>query len=419
MTIRSHPLRFESLVVHGEPEAGPCGPTTVPIVQSSAFAYGTASALEDVFRGRKVAPVYTRLGNPTTEALEKRLALLEGGVAAVATASGMAAIATAVMSIIRSGDEILASASLFGGTFSLFKETLSNYGVTTHFVDPTDVAAVRSGVTDRTRLIFMETIGNPRIDVPDISAIAAAAKEERIPLVVDATVSTPCLARGCDLGADIIVHSTSKYINGTGSAIGGVIIDMGRFGWRSDKFPHFAPFVKRYGEFAFTARVRKLIHKDFGACAAPMNSFLLIEGLETLALRMEKHCANAIALANFLSGHPKVNWVRYPGLAESPFHEVAARQFGGRFGGLLAFGLADREGAFRFIDHLRMAKNAANIGDVKTLVIHPASTIYCDYETEDKALLGVAEELVRVSVGIEHKDDIIEDFAQALSRSAD
>lgn len=419
MTIKSHPLRFESLVVHGGPEAGPCGPTTIPIVQSSAFSQGTASALEDVFRGRKAGPVYTRLGNPTTEALEKRLAFLEGGVAAVATASGMAAIATAVMSIIRSGDEILASSSLFGGTFSLFKETLSNYGVTTRFVDPTDVAAVRSGVTDRTRLVFVETIGNPNIDVPDISAIAAAAKEAGIPLVVDATVSTPCLARGCDLGADIIVHSTSKYINGAGSAIGGVIIDMGRFDWRNDKFPHFAPFVKRYGEFALTARVRKLIHKDFGACAAPMNSFLLIEGLETLALRMEKHGANAIALAHFLNGHPKVTWVRYPGLAESPFHEVATRQFGGRYGGLLAFGLADREAAFRFIDHLSMAKNAANIGDAKTLVIHPASTIYCDYETEDRALLGVTEELVRVSVGIEHIDDIIEDFAQALSRSVD
>ena len=274
MTIKTPQLRFESLVVHGGLETGTCGPTTVPIIQSSAFAYGTASALEDVFRGRKTGPVYTRLGNPTTEALEKRLAFLEGGVAAVATASGMAAIATAVMSIIRSGDEILASASLFGGTFSLFRDTLSNYGITTRFVDPTDVAAIRGGVTDRTRLIFVETIGNPRIDVPDISAIAAAAQEAGIPLVVDATISTPCLARGCDLGADIIVHSTSKYINGTGSTIGGVIIDMGRFGWRNDKFPHFAPFVKRYREFAFTARVRKLIHKDFGACAAPMNSFI-------------------------------------------------------------------------------------------------------------------------------------------------
>lgn len=417
MTIKTPQLRFESLAIHGGLETGTDGPTTVPIVQSTAFAYGAASVLEDVFRGRKAGPVYTRLGNPTTEVLEKRLALLEGGRAAIATSSGMAAIATAVMSIVRSGDEILASASLFGGTFSLFRETLSNYGVTTCFVDPTDAAAVRSGVTGRTRLIFVETIGNPRIDVPDVSAIAATAKEAGVPLVLDATISTPCLARGCELGADIIVHSTSKYINGAGSAIGGVIIDMGRFVWRGDKFPHFAPFVKRYGEFAFAARVRKLIHKDFGGCAAPMNSFLLIGGLETLALRMEKHCANAVALAHFLNSHPKVTWVRYPGLAESPFHEIASRQFHGRYGGLLAFGLADREGAFRFIDHLRMAKNAANIGDAKTLVIHPASTIYCDYKTEDKVMMGVTEEMVRVSVGIEHKDDIIEDFAQALGEA--
>jgi O-acetylhomoserine (thiol)-lyase len=237
MKIKTPPLRFESLVVHGGGEPAPYGPTTIPIVQSSAFAYETADAMEDAFTGRKASPVYTRLGNPTTGALEKRLALLEGGFAAVATSSGMAAIATAVMSIVRSGDEILASSSLFGGTFSLFRDTLSNYGITTRFVDPTDASAIRNGVTDRTRLIFVETIGNPKIDVPDISAIGKVAGEAEIPLVVDATVCTPYLARGCDLGADIIVHSTSKYINGAGSAIGGAVIDMGRFGWRIVRAP--------------------------------------------------------------------------------------------------------------------------------------------------------------------------------------
>jgi O-acetylhomoserine (thiol)-lyase len=217
-----------------------------------------------------------------------------------------------------------------------------------------------------------------------------------------------------ELGADIVIHSTSKYINGTANSIGGAIIDAGSFDWQSDKFPHFEPFHRKYRSFAFTARVRKLIHKDFGACAAPFNSFLLGEGLETLALRMERHCSNAMKVARFLDSHEKVSWVNYPGLPDSPFHEVANRQFNGRFGGLLTFGLADKKSAFRLINNLRLAKNLANIGDTKTLVIHPASTICADYTAEVKALMGVSEEQVRVSVGIEDIEDILEDFASAL-----
>jgi O-acetylhomoserine (thiol)-lyase len=407
-------LAFDTLLIHGGLEAGPGGATTVPIVQSSAFAHATAEELEDIFRGRKIGQVYTRIGNPTTESLEKRLALLEGGVAAIATASGMAAITTAVTTVVCSGDEILASSSLFGGTFSLLRDTLSNFGITTRFVDPTDLEAVRSGINDRTRLIFLETVGNPKLDVPDIPAIAAIARNAGIPLMVDATVTTPYLARGGDLGADIVVHSTSKYINGTGSAIGGAIVDLGRFDWGSTLFPHFEPFVKKYRQFAFTARCRKLIHKDFGACAAPMNSFLLSEGVETLALRMERHCANALQLARFLAAHPAVDWVNYPGLEESPYHEVAGRLYGGKYGGLLTFGVADKAAAFRFINGLRLARNLANIGDAKTLVIHPASTICCDYNPEEWALMGVSNELVRVSVGLEAIDDILEDFGEAL-----
>ena len=255
------------------------------------------------------------------------------------------------------------------------------------------------------------------MDVPDIGAIAAIAREAGIPLLVDATVTTPWLARGKDLGADIVIHSTSKFINGTGSVIGGAIIDLGPFDWESAQFPHFAPFVKKYRNFAFTARARKLIHKDFGACAAPMNSFLLTEGIETLALRMERHCANALQLARFLDGHAKVRWVNYPGLDDSPFHAVAKRQYGGRFGGILTFGLADSAAAFRFINGLRLASNLANIGDAKTLVIHPASTICCDYtDAERERPMGVTEEMVRVSVGIEAIDDILDDFAEALEQ---
>lgn len=407
-------LHFETLLIHGGLEPGPTGATNVPIVQSSAFAHATAEDLEDVFRGRKPGQIYTRLNNPTTESLERRLALLEGGIAAIATASGMAAIATAVLTILRAGDEILASSSLFGGTYSLFRDTLSNYGISARFVDPTDVTALTEGVNDRTRLIFVETIGNPKMDVPDIRAIASVAAKAGVPLMVDATVSSPYLARGRDLGADLVIHSTSKFINGTGSVIGGAIIDCGTFDWNSPLFPYFAPFVKKYRQFAFSARLRKLMHKDFGSCPAPMNSFLLSEGIETLALRMERHCGNALQLAQFLNEHPKVSWVNYPGLPGSPFFEVANRQFGGRFGGLLTFGLSGKEDAFRFINGLKLAKNLANIGDAKTLVIHPASTICCDYSLEQQRLLGVSDELVRVSVGLEFVNDIIGDFARSL-----
>ncbi|AJE02783.1 O-acetylhomoserine aminocarboxypropyltransferase/cysteine synthase family protein [Geobacter pickeringii] len=408
-------FRLDTLLIHGGLEPGPAGATTVPIVQSSSFAHDTAEDLEDIFRGRQVGHVYTRINNPTTESLERRLTLLEGGISAIATSSGMAAITLAVLTIVRSGDEILSSASLFGGTFSLFRDTLSNYGIATRFVDPSDLGAMRAAVTERTRLIFVETMGNPRLDVPDLAALAEIAREAGVPLVVDATVTTPVLGRVKELGADIVVHSTSKYINGTGSAIGGAIIDCGTFDWKRASYPHFEPFVKKFRQFAFTARARKLIHKDLGACPAPMNSYLFSEGIETMALRMERHCANAQRLAEFLAAHPTVAWVNYPGLASSPWHETAKAQFGGRYGALLTFGLADKGAAFRCIDGLRLAKNLANIGDAKTLVIHPASTICADFGPEEKALMGVSEEMIRVSVGIEAIDDIIEDFGEALA----
>lgn len=407
-------LHFETLLIHGGLEPGPAGATTVPIVQSSSFAHETAEDLEDIFRGRKSGQIYTRLNNPTTDSLEKRLALLEGGVAAVATASGMAAISTAVLTILRSGDEILASSSLFGGTYSLFKDTLANYGILSRFVDPTDLAAFKVALSPSTRLIFVESIGNPKMDVPDIAALAGIARKAGIPLILDATVTSPYLARGRDLGADLVIHSTSKYINGTGSTIGGAIVDNGTFNWQSPLFPHFEVYVKKYRQFAFTARLRKLMHKDLGACPAPMNSFLLTEGIETLALRLDRHCSNALALARFLRNHPRVAWVNYPGLEDSTFHDIAKRQFGGKFGGLLTFGLSGQPEAFRLINGLKLARNLANIGDAKTLVIHPASTICVDYPPDQRLLLGVSDELVRVSVGLEHQDDIIGDFSQSL-----
>lgn len=413
MAAPANKFRFDTLLIHGGNESNPSGATTLPIVQSSAFAHETAEQLEDLFRGRKIGHVYTRLGNPTIETFERRLALLEGGIAAIATASGMAAITTAVMSVVRSGDEILSSSSVFSGTYSLFRDTLSNFGIGVRFVDPTDLNAVAQAITPKTKLIFTETIGNPKLDVPDIAALAAIAKGAGVPFMVDATVTTPYLVRVKELGADIVIHSTSKFINGTANAIGGAIIDCGTFDWSRDGFPHFAPFHKKYRQFAFTARVRKLIHKDFGACAAPMNSFLTAEGIETLALRMERHCSNALALARFLQEHPRISWVNYPGLPSSGQYQIATSQYRG-YGGILTFGIGDKESSFRLINSLRLVKNMTNIGDAKTMIIHPASTFCCDFTAAEQELMGVTANLLRVSVGIEAIDDIIEDFTQAL-----
>jgi len=287
-------------------------------------------------------------------------------------------------------------------------------GITARFVDPLDLDGFRAAINEHTRLVFVETIGNPKLDVPDVPALARIAHEAGIPIMVDSTVSTPYLASGAQLEADILAYSTSKYINGTGTTIGGAIIDRGVFDWNNPKFPHFEQFHKKYRAYAFSARARKLVHKDVGACAAPFNSYLLTEGIQTLALRMERHCSSALELARFLKAHPRVAWVSYPGLKDSPQHAVASRLYGGRYGGLLTFGTGDKPSAFKVINGLKLARNLANIGDAKTLVIHPASTICADYNAEEKTLMGVTDDLIRVSVGIEDCRDIIEDFKQAL-----
>ncbi|MDD2239377.1 MAG: O-acetylhomoserine aminocarboxypropyltransferase/cysteine synthase [Kiritimatiellae bacterium] len=411
-----NPYQIETQLVHGGLESGPGGATAVPIVQSSSFAKPTAEELENLFRGRAAGPVYTRMGNPTTGALEKRLALLEGGGSAIATASGMAAISTAALTILRAGDEILSSSSLFGGTYSLFRDTLPQYGISARFVDPLDLDGFRKAITDRTRLLFVETIGNPKLDVPDVPALAQLAHDAGLPLMIDTTVTSPVLATGVSLGADLLAYSTSKYINGTGTTIGGAIIDRGVFDWNSPAFPHFAPFHQTFRNFAFTAQARKRVHRDLGGCAAPFNSFLLTEGLQTLALRMDRHCSNALALARFLQDHPRVARVNYPGLEDSPHRAMITRLYGGRASGLLTFSVADKAAAFRIINRLKLAKNLTSIGDAKTLVIHPASTICADYSDEEKARLGATDDTIRVSVGIENARDIVEDFRQALDR---
>ncbi|MHC4337120.1 MAG: O-acetylhomoserine aminocarboxypropyltransferase/cysteine synthase family protein [Planctomycetota bacterium] len=393
------------------------GATAVPIYQTVSFAYKTAQELADVFDNKAPGYIYTRLANPTTTALEARLAELESGIGCIATSSGMAAITSVAMGLLRTGDEIISAAGIFGGTVSLFVNTLGRFGVKTRLVDAAKTEQFAKAVNDKTRLIFVETIGNPRMDVPDIPAIAGIAHGANIPLIVDNTLTTPFLIRSQQFGADIVVHSTSKFINGHGTAIGGAIIDTGNYDWATGPFEDIKELSEKAGQLAFLAHLRNLIYRDLGGCPAPMNSFLMLQGLETLSGRIAKHCENATKLAEYLRGHANVGWVNYPGLKNSKFNDRVVKLFEGRGGGLLTFGLGDKEKAFKFIDSVNLAKNLANLGDAKTLVIHPSSTIFHEFSVQQQKQMGVTEDMVRVSVGIEDFDDIRADFEQAIEKT--
>jgi len=414
--VKKNTTHIETEVLHGgyAPEEA-TGATTVPIFQSAAFAYESAEELEAVFAGRDAGFVYSRINNPTLDRFERRITALEDGLASVSCASGMAAISTTVMALAGTGDEIISGNSIFGGTSSLFVHTLPRYGITTRFVETTAVEAYRNAMTDRTRLIFVETIGNPKLDVPDIAAIARVAAEHGIVLVVDNTVTTPMLCRPKELGADIVIHSTSKYINGHGNAIGGIIVDSGTFDWSGSRYPHLKPFYDRVRSFAFIAALRNRVHRDLGGCFSPFNAFLMSIGIDSLALRMERHCANARRVADTLADDARIEEVCYPGLATHADHAVATRQFAKRYGGLLTLRLGTKDRCFRFINALQRARNLANLGDAATLVIHPASTFCRDATEAERLAMGVTEDLVRFSIGIEHEDDILEDLDQALS----
>jgi len=413
-------MRPETLAVHGGFSGDPVsGATVAPICQSVSYAYKTAQQLADVFAGRAPGYIYSRISNPTTTALEARLTRLEDGVGAIATSSGMAAISSVVTGLVRTGDKILAAAGIFGGTVSLFENTLSRFGVETVTIDATDTDAFAAAIDDKTKLIFIETIGNPRMDIPDIPALAKVAGDAGIPLVVDNTVTTPHLIRPGDHGADVVIHSTSKFINGHGAAIGGAIVDTGNYDWRNGAFEDIRELSKRVGNLSFLAHQRNLIYRDLGGCAAPMNSFLMLQGLETLPGRMDRHCDNALKLAGFLSRHPDVSWVNYPGLDDNEFKPRVGQLFGGRGGGLLTMGLGDKSAAFKFIDSLKLATNLANLGDAKTLVIHPASTIFHEFGDDELGPMGVTEDMVRVSVGIEAYEDIEADFQQAIAAAVE
>lgn len=413
----NQPLHLETQLIHGgyEPEQI-TGATTPPIFQSTSFAYKTAEELEAVFAGREAGYVYSRIGNPTLAGFERRLAVLEDGLGAMACASGMAAISATILALAGQGDEIISGNSIFGGTYSLFANLLQRCGIRTVFVESTDIAAYRDAIGDRTKLIFVETVGNPKLDVPDIAALANVAQAKNVVLVVDNTVTTPLLLQPKKLGADIVIHSTSKFINGHGNAIGGVIVDCGTFDWSSPRYRQLSPSYKRAGNMAFLAYLRNQICRDLGSCLAPFNAFLMSIGIESLGVRMERHCANALRVADFLAEDRRVCEVRYPGLRGHPDHAVAQRQFAGRYGALLTLKLKSKEQCFKFINGLKRAQNLANLGDAKTLVVHPASTLCRDLTGEQRRAVGVTDELVRFSIGIEHVDDILSDLDNALAK---
>lgn len=390
------------------------GAVNKPIYQSTSFAYQTAEELARVFTGKAAGFTYSRLNNPTNAAFEAKIARLEGGIGAVSCASGMAAISTAILSLVEQGDRIVAGNSLFGGTYNFLKNDLTRWGIKTVFVEATDPESYQEAINDQTRLVYVETVGNPKLDIPDIRVISSIAHNAGVPLVVDNTLMTPYLFKARDFGADIVIHSTSKFINGNASSIGGIIVDLGTFNWQDGNFPLLKDYLQ-YGSFCYLAKIRQDLFRNLGGCASPFNIYLNSLGLGTLAVRMDKHCDNARKLAEFLQEKDGIKRVNYPGLPSHPDHEVARRQFKGKYGGLLTFELEDEAASFKMINNLQLAKNLPNLGDIRTLVIHPASTIYSNVSPEKQRELGVTPGLIRISVGIENPEDIINDFDRALS----
>jgi O-acetylhomoserine/O-acetylserine sulfhydrylase len=427
-------LHYETLQVHAgqEPAAG-TNARAVPIFQTTSYTFNDAEHGARLFALEEFGNIYTRIMNPTTEVFERRMAALEGGVAGLAAASGQAAQLLTVATLCQAGDNIVSTSFLYGGTHNQFKVTLPRLGIAVKLVDGDEVAALERAIDDRSKALYVETIGNPRFNVPDLAAIAALAHRHRIPLVVDNTFGCAgYLCRPIEHGADIVVASATKWIGGHGTSIGGIIVDSGRFDWGSGKFPVFtepAPgyhgisFHERFGpaspfgNIAFAIRARVELLRDLGPCLSPFNAFLLLQGLETLSLRVQRHVDNALELARWLAEHTEVAWVSYPGLPDHPYHELARRYLRHGFGGVLAFGIRGGLAAGRaFIESVELASHLANVGDAKTLVIHPASTTHQQLSDAEQRAAGVTPDLIRVSVGIEHLDDIRADFARAFTR---
>ena len=406
-------MQFNTALLHqGASVDAQTGATLTPIYQVSAFAHESAEQLEKVFNNQAPGFAYTRIGNPTVDAFEKRMAAMEHGIGAVACSSGMAAVTMSLLNLLECGDELIAGAGLFGGTIDLFGD-LEKFGIHTHFVNSVTTEEIAPLLNDKVKAVFTELIGNPKLDVVDLQAVSALVHSRNIPLFIDSTTATPYLIHPFDYGADVVIHSTSKYINGSGDAISGVIIDSGNYHFSSH--PAFADY-KKYGKFAYIAKLRNGIWRNTGSCLSPMNAFLNSIGLETLGLRMERICDNALKLAQFLEETDGIE-VNYPALKSSPYYELTQKQFGGKGGAILTLRAGSKEKAFKLINSLQYAVNATNIGDTRTLVIHPASTIYTHSSPEQQRNAGVYEDSIRVSVGIEDAEDLIADFAQAIQKS--
>lgn len=405
-------MEFNTKLLHGSAVSRYADGATIPsIAQTTAFQYETAEEHESVFLGRKPGFAYTRVGNPTVSAFERRIAEMEGGSRAYACSSGMSAITLALLNMLSSGDEIIAGASLYGGTIDLFRD-LRQFGIMTHFVQNMTEEEIAPLISERTKVLFGEVIGNPSLAVMDIRKIADLAHRNGIPLVVDSTTATPYLVNPIELGADLVVHSSSKYINGGGNSVSGVIVDAESFPWNFERFKALAPF-KKFGHLAYGVRMATDTRENFGCCLAPFNAFLNVIGMETMGLRMDRICENARSLAESLAGFSKLQ-VRYLTLPDNPYRELAKRQLRGRGGGIFTFRAGSRQKAFDVMNHLHYAARASNIGDLRTLVIHPASTLYIRSTEEEREQAGVFEDTVRVSVGIEDIDDLIRDFTDAI-----
>lgn len=406
---------FDTQAVHTTQSMPASGrPTAQPLYDSAAFAYETAEELEQVFAGRRPGHVYSRISNPTVAAFEARIAALEEGRGAVALASGMAAVTAAVTALARSGDSVVFSRSLFGGTLLLARKVLPRYGVDSRFVDLENEEVLSASIDGTTRALFVESIGNPKLDVPRLDAVCSVASERGIPVIVDNTLATPVLLKPRAHGAALVVHSTTKYINGNGTSVGGAVVDTGVFDWSRHPDGDLVATTERAGGFGFLVHLRRRIVQNIGSFMAPIVAWTQLQGVPTLGLRVRRQCENALALARFLDRHRAVEAVHYPGLPSSRWYEAAAALLDGGFGGLLTLRLGSRDRAYTCLNALTLVSQLANLGDAKTLAIHPASTIYRDCSEEERRDAGVHDDLIRVSVGIETIEDIIQDFAQAL-----
>jgi O-acetylhomoserine (thiol)-lyase len=421
--------RAETLALHGGQELdADTRSRAVPIYQTTSYCFKDTDHAARLFALQEFGNIYTRIMNPTTDVLEKRLAALEGGAAGLCFSSGMAAITAAVLNICRAGQHIVSSGSLYGGTVTLFSHTLPKLGIDVTFVDAREPANFAGAIRDNTRLIYIESLGNPKNDVLDYAEIARVAHDRGIPVICDNTVMTPILFRPFDHGIDLVVHSCTKYVGGHGSSIGGALVDAGRFDWNNGRYPEFTQpdpsyhgmeFFEVFGHLSYILKARVTMLRDTGACLSPFNAFLLLQGLETVHLRMPRHCENAMALAKWLEEQPQVAWVNYPGLPSHPDHARAKKYMPAGCGGILGFGIrGGRDAGVRFINNVKLASHLANIGDSKTLVIHPASTTHQQLTGQEQLAAGVTPDYIRVSVGTEHIDDIVADFDQALKASS-